>query len=39
VHRPLSMTKRAPYGYPDLCYKGLSPGEEGLLRVLHGTGN
>ncbi|MDF2051528.1 HNH endonuclease signature motif containing protein [Arthrobacter sp. Cr_A7] len=39
VHRPLSLTNRAPYGYPDLCYKGLSPGEEGLLRVLHGTGN
>jgi hypothetical protein len=40
VHRPWSLTKvAAAYGYPDLCYIGLSPGEEGLLRSLHGTGN
>jgi hypothetical protein len=38
VHRPLSLTKRAPYGYPDLCYKGLSPGEDTLEQILYSRG-
>ncbi len=38
LHRPQTLSINTSYGYPDLCYPGLSPGEEGLQHFLHRTG-